>query len=217
MPTATSGSTVAPIPAGVQHGICYSVIDIGTQPAFGQFPARRKVKITWELPHERGTFKAKDGSSIELPRAISKDYTLSTDKKANLRHDLEAWRGRPFTAEEVKAFEVGKLIGANCQLNVVHKPSADGTKIYANVAGIMPLGKGMTKLATENPTMVFDIPKDGTISFPLEMPEWIVNQIKQSEEYQHSINPERHERKPGEPTEEEKANLGGHIDEDVPF
>ena len=211
MPKATSsGSDFTPIAAGVQHAVCYQVIDIGTQPSFGNFPARRKVKIVWELPNEKGMFKAKDGSAIELPRAISKDYTLSTDTKANLRKDLEAWRGKPFTADEADSFEVGNLIGANCQLLVVHKPSAkDPTKIYANVGAVMPLAKGTAKLTPENPTMVYDLPEEGQITFPADLPEWIQNQIKNSEEYVDRVN--GHSKPKPTPAQMEAA------DQDVPF
>lgn len=213
MPKATSSAnTYVPVPAGVHHAICYQVIDIGTQPQVGNFPARRKVKIVWELPHERFEFKDKDGSSIELPRCISKDYTLSTDKKANLRKELESWRGRPFTEDEVKGFEVGSIVGANCQLNVVHKRSADGTKTYANVNGVMPLAKGSSKLAPENLTMVYDIAKEGPITFPESMPEWMQNQIKNSDQYIERQNPHRKG-----PTEAQMANQDASIDEDVPF
>lgn len=210
MPVATAKPNRQPVPAGVQHAVCYQVIDIGTQPQHGNFPSRRKVMIVWELPNERGVFEAKDGSTNELPRAISKDYTLSLDKKANLRKDLEAWRGRPFTAEEAEGFEVGKLLGANCQLNVVHKPSADGTRIYANVAGIMPLAKGMKILAPENPTILFDLPKQGPVDFPQNLPEWMCDRIKASDEYKDLINPPQ--RQQGSADRSEPA-----LEEDVPF
>jgi hypothetical protein len=213
MPTATNKRTdQKPIPAGVQHSVCYQVIDIGTQPALGNFPARRKVMIVWELPNERIEI-TRDGKTVVMPRTISRDYTLSTDKKANLRKDLESWRGRAFTAEEITAFDVGKLIGANCLLNVVHKPSADGTKMYANVAGIMPLPKGTVRITPENPTLVWDIPKDGPITFPDGMPEWVQNKIKNSEEYVASVNPERRQ----QPTDDQMANVSNGPDEDVPF
>ena len=214
MPTATQGERAPPVSAGVQHAIAYQVIDLGTQASQqGNFPPRRKVMITWELPNEKITVKDKEGHSIELPRAISKDYTLSTDKKANLRKDLEAWRGRPFTAEEVKRFEVGTVIGVNGLLNVVHKPSADGSRIYANVAGVMPLVKGMPKLTPENPTLVYDIPKEGVITFPANMPEWIQNKIKASEEYVERTNPHK-----SDVSEDVKANIDPKVsNEDVPF
>lgn len=213
MPTAKSnGSDFEPIPAGVQHAVCFQVIDLGTQPSFNNFPARRKVKIVWELPNEKIEVRAKDGSSIDMPRAISKDYTLSTDKKANLRKDLQSWRGRDFTEQEAEAFDVSRLIGANCQIQVVHKPSKDGTRIYANVGGVMSLPKGAPKLQPENPTLVFDLPEAGDIKFPDGLPEWIQNQIKNSEEYQDRINPHR---RPSGP--EMAKQTSTPIEEDVPF
>jgi hypothetical protein len=213
MPIAKQGKQTPPVPAGVYHAICVGVIDIGTQPQTGNFPARRKVKITWELPHERIQMD-RDGKGVDLPRVISKDYTLSTDKKANLRHDLEAWRGRPFTTEEVAAFEVANVIGANCQINVVHKASADGSKIYANVSTIMPLPKGGEKLKPESPTLVFDIPESLPVTFPEGMPEWIKNQIMASEEYQELINPPTHKG----PTDDEMANIDSKkADDSLPF
>lgn len=211
MPIANQAPQHAPVPAGVQHAVCYQVIDIGTQPQQGNFPSRRKVMIVWELPNERTEF-TKDGHSIEMPRAISRDYTLSTDKKANLRKDLEAWRGRAFNEDEAKSFEVGNLIGANCQLNVIHKKSTDGTRTYANVGGIMPLAKDTVKLTPENPTLVFDLPKQGPVEFPLTMPEWIQNKIKNSDEYHDLINP-----RASEPSEAQNANLSTVDDGDVPF
>ena len=212
MPKATQGPRTPPVPAGVHHGICYQVIDIGTQPQAGNFPARRKVKICWELPHERIDVQV-NGVPRNLPRAVSKDYTLSTDKKANLRHDLEAWRGRPFTQEEVDSFEVGNVIGANCQLNVVHKPSADGSKVYANVATIMPLPKGADRMKPENPTLLYDIPESLPVTFPEGMPEWIQNQIKNSDEYRDLLNPQPQKG----PTDDQMANITKEPQEDVPF
>ena len=213
MPTASAKPKREPVPAGVQHAVCYSVVDLGTPPPSGNFPSRRKVMITWELPNERITVEDSEGHARDLPRAISKEYTLSLDKKSNLRKDLEAWRGKPFTAEEGDGFEIGKLIGANCQLNVVHKPSADGSRIYANVAGIMPLGKGTAKIPPENPTIVFDLPAQGPVDFPMDLPEWVVNKIKTSHEYQDLMNP-----RAAEPSSDQMANrTPSGADEDVPF
>lgn len=216
MPVATSNSKSFPItPAGVQHAVAISVIDIGTQPPSGNFPARRKVMIAWELPNEKIPVKSADGlATIEMPRVISKDYTLSTDKKATLRNDLKSWRGRDFTAEEIKAFDIQSVIGANCLLNVIHvtKEKPDGPKTYANVGGLMPLAKGMPKLAPENKTLVFDIPSVMPVTFPDNMPEWVQNKIKASEEYKELINPGHHG-----PTDAEMANQSTEPTGEVPF
>ena len=215
MPKATNkGGDFVPVPAGIHHAICYAVIDLGTQPSQMYAPSR-KVLLIWELPHERGDFKDTNTGVIKnLPRVISKEYTLSTGVKSNLRKELESWRGKPFTAEEAQEFEVGVLVGKNCQLNVAHRPSKDGSKIYANVVSIVPLGKGMTPIRAENETMVWDLPKDGAITFPPSMPEWIQTKIKGSEEYTESQNPQRQSH---DLSDDEKYNTSDAPVDDVPF
>jgi hypothetical protein len=87
----------------------------------------------------------KTGEYAGKPFMVSKFYTLSLNEKASLRKDLQSWRGKPFTEEELKGFDVEKLIGANCLLNIVEYEKLDkssGTKI----AAIMPLTKGMQKM-----------------------------------------------------------------------
>ena len=217
MPKATNkGGDFTPVPAGIHHAICYAVIDLGTQPS-QMYATSRKVQLTWELPHERGDFKnSETGITNNLPRVISKEYTLSTGAKSNLRKELESWRGRPFTAEEAHEFEVGVLAGKNCQLNIAHRPSKDGTKVYANVISIVPLGKGMTAQKPENPIMVWDLPSDGPITFPPTMPEWIQTKIKGSEEYTGFHNP--HQSPRNRPTDDQAANIDRNApDDDIPF
>ena len=209
--------SVEPVPAGMHHGICYSVVDIGTQPARGQYPSRPKVLITWELPEERGDFDRVIGGKTEkvsLPRAISSRYTLSLSEKSNLRPMLQGWRGRPFTEEELDGFDIRNVIGANCLLNVIHNTN-DG-KTYANVASVTPLAKGMVKKLPENPPLQFtleDFPVGVEVTFPENMPEWMETLIKQSEEYvkRASENPDAH------PAPATEGAASTSLEEDVPF
>lgn len=209
MPVAkSSGKQADPIPAGVHPAVAYAVIDIGTQdPGNSQFRPSRKVMISWELPYETINVEGKD-----VPRSISCEYTLSLGKKANLRAALESWRGRAFTAEELEGFDVAKLIGANCQLNVIHVPGkADPSKVYARIKGIMPLSKGQNKANPVNKTVSFDIPEEGPITIPADIPEWVAAKIVQSEEYK-SRNGGGHT----EASHEEPPAAEGGA-EDVPF
>lgn len=140
--TASEGQTFTPAPEGVHHAVCVDVIDLGhVKSAFlddkGNEKWQHKVNVVWQISETRD-----DGKRYQL----YKRFTLSLHEKAALRHDLESWRGRPFTDDELRGFDVEKLIGANCLLNVVHRKSADGTKTYANVVSVMPLIKGMPKL-----------------------------------------------------------------------
>ena len=184
---ASGGSDFQPVPVGIHHAVCYSVIDLGTQPSNNpQFGDARKVLLIFELPEERGDF-TQDGQTENKPRVISKEYTLSIGAKANLRRDLESWRGRPFTKEEASGFDVTVLAGVNCQLNITHKEAGSG-KIYANITAIVPLGKSTPKLKAENDVVVWSMPNDGTIVLPDNVPEWIAKKVEASAEYQEQIH-----------------------------
>lgn len=148
-----------PVPQGVHTGRCFRVIDLGTQPREyqGQVkPPIRKAMLAWELygeDEEGNPLLTEDGR----PLAISKRYSVSLSDKATLRADLESWRGKAFTNEELKGFDISKLIGVTALINVKHE-DRDG-KTYANVASISPVPKAMRDslpLAVNKPQL-FDV------------------------------------------------------------
>lgn len=139
--TAGESKNYTPAPEGTHQAVCVDVIDQGLKPnAFKAGAMQKKVDLAWQIDERRD-----DGKRF----IVYKRYTASLNEKASLRHDLESWRGRPFTREEEMAFDVESVIGANCLVNVQHKKSQDGTKTYANVVSVMPLLKNMPKLLTE--------------------------------------------------------------------
>jgi hypothetical protein len=173
-----SGSFLDPVPEGLYQAVCYGLYDLGTQfqERFGK--SVPKVLIAWELPSER-ILVEQDGVKKDLPRAISKQYTKSLHEKANLRKDLESWRGKAFTEDELEGFDMKKLLGANCMIQVIHK-TKEG-KTFANVANIVSLPKTMDKSGCENPFRYFSF-EDGDI-LPDNTPSWISDLIKASEEW----------------------------------
>lgn len=209
------GSDFEPIPAGSHQAVCYGVVDLGTQMSNNpQFKDARKVAILWELPQERGDFKDKKDPTklVNLPRAISCIYTLSLGDKANLRKMLESWRAKAFNADELRGFDISKLIGANCMLSVVHKAGTgkNAGRTYANVAGVSSLPKGMKKAPLENPRLLFSLAdqEGGAIAFPENMPEWLRVMVNQSKEASDTYQ-EGHQPQPAAATES--------LDDDGPF
>lgn len=156
-------------PEGVHHAICIWIYDLGTQYSSKWDKYSHRVLITWELPNE-----ILEGDN--RPMVISKEYTLSLHSKSQLRKDLEAWRGRAFTAEELKGFELSKLLGANCQLQVIHATTESNT--YANIASIMSLPKGSQALKPFNSTIIYEMGQ----GIPDNTPEWIIKKIEGSKE-----------------------------------
>ena len=161
--TDSGGGNFKRVPAGVFIGRCYSLIDLGTQLSTGQYGEKmqHKIKIGWELfgEDENGDPLTIDIDGKPMPMTISKSYTVSLHEKAGLRKDLAAWRGRDFTEEEAKAFDVSKLMGAYCMVNVT--TSETNGKTYSNVAGLTPLPGALknAKPAAVHEHVVFDLDK----------------------------------------------------------
>ena len=165
------------IPEDLHLAVCYGIWDIGTQFSERYGKSVHKVVIVWEIPGCRGEFE-KDGKIQNLPRAISKRYRISLHKKADLRKDLESWRGQKFTDEELKGFDLKRLLGVPCQIQVLHNKVDE--KVYTNISAIIKAPKG-TKLIAENPLKFFSFEDEGAI--PKGTPEWIMDLIRQSEEF----------------------------------
>ena len=140
--TAGDSKTYTPAPEGTHQAVCVDVIDIGLKPnPFKEGGMQHKIDLVWQIDELRD-----DGKR----HLLYKRYTLSLNEKATLRHDLESWRGRQFTASEEAGFDVETVIGANCLINVQHKPSTrDANKVFANVVSVMPLIKGMVKITAD--------------------------------------------------------------------
>jgi len=159
--TDAGGGNFKRVPSGAHIGRCYSLIDLGTQVTDGQYGLKEqhKIRIGWELfgEDEHGAPLTVDVDGKEMPMTISKSYTVSLHEKANLRKELAAWRGKDFTDEEAKAFDVSKLIGAYCMVNVT--TSENNGKTYSNVAGLTPLPSALksSKPAPVHADLLFDL------------------------------------------------------------
>lgn len=145
----SGGGDFAITPEGQYTARCYRIIDLGTQTIksmlYGE-SEKHQVMVSWELIGKDDE-KMDDGK----PFSIHQTYTVSLHEKAKLRADLEAWRGKKFTAAELAGFDLGKVLGQYCTIQVVH--SEDGK--YANVQTIMAY-KG-DKPEPVNADLVFDI------------------------------------------------------------
>jgi len=132
-------STFKPVPPGTHLARCYRIVDLGTQETQyqGKINHQRKLMIQWEVHGQDDDGHALVTKAGE-PMTISKNYTVSLGEKARLRQDLITWRGKAFTPEELKGFELKNLLGVWCMLSVVETQGNDG-KTYSNVNAITPV------------------------------------------------------------------------------
>jgi hypothetical protein len=159
------------LPEGVHTAVCTQLIDLGIQYSEKFDKSARKVIITWELPDE--TYETSEGEKKN--RIVWKEYTLSLGDKANLRKDLQAWRGKAFTEDELKGFDLNNILGVGCQIQIIHNKKGENT--YANIASIMGLPKGMQMEKPSN-LLSFDLdnPTDYSVKFEM-LPQFIKDKI----------------------------------------
>jgi hypothetical protein len=173
-PAKASAGDFEPVPAGTHIAICNMVVDLGIQPGSGMYPKpKRQVYIRYELPNERIDFE-KDGKKQNGPAVVGKSYTASMNEKANLRKDLESWRGKSFSDEEAEQFDVASILGKPCMLSITHTQK-DG-KTYANITNVSKLMKGVdSKSLIPEVNPVYYGP-DNTAVYQ-QLPEWLRKKI----------------------------------------
>lgn len=196
-------------PAGSFLARLYRIIDIGTQTTewMGKKKMQRKIIAMFELHGEDN-----EGQPLTTaegkPLIVSKRYTLSLDEKATLRKDLEAWRGKAFTQEELDGFNLEVLLGKFCMVSITHS-SYEG-KEYANIAGISQVPSALKKMGEPkgvNELMIFSLDPFDQSKFE-KLSEGMQGVIKKSAEYRNTFEP-------GAPMI--MSNSIEAMDDDIPF
>lgn len=171
----TGGTNYPPIEAGTYPARCVGIIDLGLQ--HNDFNGRdvERVRIIWELPTE----STQDDNGDVKPRWISKPYTASLHEKAALRRDLDAWRGKPFTQEELQGFSLKNILNAPCLLTVIHQENQQGG-IYAKVGGVSKIMKGMDVPELDSVPFCFDMEDPDAMTILATLPQWMQDEIRKS-------------------------------------
>lgn len=170
--------------AGSYVARCIQMIEIGHILAFKDDKKKtHKVLLGFELPTLMAEFKAGEG---EKPYYVNIEFTLSLNKKANLRKFLEDWKGGAFTDEEAAEYELTRLVGKPCRLSIKHRQGkgekADRT--YLDIAGISKLMKDEAKTVPVqfNPSQVLAY-DDFDWNLLAKLPNYIQDKVKSSDEY----------------------------------
>lgn len=158
---------------GVYPAISSMLIDLGIQKSEKYGNSARKFIIVWNIENEHVEINGE-----KLPRVMSKEYSMSLGEKSNLRKDLQAWRGKQFTAEELNGFNLLNILNKGCQLQILNTES--NGKTYTNIVSIMALPKGITVSKLEE-TTVFDTCDESTWKNYEKIPKWMQDRIKQAE------------------------------------
>ena len=141
-----TASTFKPVPPGTHLARCYRIIDLGTQKTEGSFGEKRqpKIMVQFEIHSEDDQGQALLTDKGE-PMSISKNYTLSLSENATLRKDLTSWRGKEFTPQELRGFELKNILGQWAMLSVTRATGNNG-KEYTNIIGISGVPAAIKKV-----------------------------------------------------------------------
>ena len=164
-----------PVSPGMHAARCYAVIDLGIQYSELWKKEQHRILISWETDEMMITA---DGE--EKPKAISKEFVLSLHEKADLYKTLISWRGKQFSPEELKGFDMKNVLGAPCLLNIVENKKDD--RVYSNIGGITPLMKGQTPPPAVNEKIYFELTAE-TLGEMENLPEWVRKKIENSITY----------------------------------
>lgn len=141
----SSGSNFVAVPPGTHLARCYRIIDLGTQKSSPQYGEKmqQKILVQFEVHSEDDKGKPLLTDKGE-PLSIAKNYTLSLGENATLRKDLSSWRGRDFTSEELRGFELKNILGHWAMLSVT-KAAGNNGKEYTNITSISGVPSAMKK------------------------------------------------------------------------
>lgn len=152
----SGGRDFDPAPEGLFPAVCCDVVDRGMVES--QWGVAHKVQLRWQLDGHSEAGLREDGKQWLVVR----QFTLSLHEKSALRGFLTSWRGKAFTSEELQGFDLERLIGAPCMIQVLHSRTADGARTFANIQNVMPLPRGIPKPSVHEYVRVSDRgPADG--------------------------------------------------------
>jgi hypothetical protein len=177
-------SNFKPVPDGIHLARCYSIVDLGHQKSDykGKINNLHKILIQFEVHGEDD-----EGNPLHTekgePMSISKTFTNSIKDNANLRRDLESWRGKQFTEEELLGFTLKNVLGVWGMISVM-KTKGSNDKFYTVINSITPVPKQMKANLPEgyNDLRLFDLDDFRQEDFD-KLSNYYKEKIKLSDEY----------------------------------
>jgi len=191
-------------PAGSHLARLYRIIGLGTQKTEwqGKVNMLPKVKFFWELHGD-------DLKIEDKPLIQTRNYTLSLGEKSSLRKDLESWRGKSFTDDELRGFDISKLLDKWCMVTIQHRVANNGNT-YADCVAVTPVPSVVVKAGFPqgvNPCVLFDINKFDQSIFD-SLSQGLKDQIMLSAEYRNTSSVDAANKKVQDLTD---------IESDIPF
>jgi hypothetical protein len=167
------------IEQGNYRAVLYRIVYIGTVEGEykGQKKSNFKVHLTWELSDERKVFKEGDEAK---PYVISQTFTFSMGDKSNLRPIVTGMIGGLTEADAIN-FDLDKLLGKACMLQVSHGESETGKFKYVLSTAQLPKGMPVPDAYNELVLLSYEYWSDEVFN---KLPTWIQDEMIKTPEYQ---------------------------------
>jgi hypothetical protein len=165
-----------PIQSGTHTARLVQLVDFGTQEDSyqGEKKVLKKIRLVWELPGELD----EEGK----PRMLGKTYTASMGEMATLRKHFESWRGKNYSQQELKDFNITSALGQPCTLTVVNRSNEETGKVVAQINGVSPPMKGVPIPEQVSKKVFFSLEQYSQEVFD-SLPEWQQTLISKSPEF----------------------------------
>lgn len=192
-------------PIGLAAATCYLVATLGTQTFKNSFTQTEERKLAVWIGFEFADLPMADGR----PFVIGNRYKLIAFEKSTLAKTIKSWTGEVID----RHFDIGKLVGLGCNINVIHTEKNDQT--YANINSIVSLMKNQVLPPTKNQLVNFSVHdfdgKDMT-AFNL-LPPFIRKMIETSPEF---LEAQRMGKSINQHMAEQKLKTAGHALDKMP-
>jgi hypothetical protein len=152
------------------------IVEVGVQDT--KFGDKDQVILSYSLPtrliEDEGKFQGKQ-HFIQ-----SGTMTMSTNEKASLTKHINAMDRHFLEADEL---DIGSLLNSHLYLTIVHNPSQDGTKTYANISNIMQTPEGMEVGSLDTTPYYFDYENPDLDIWTMYLSDWVKEKITSSLNY----------------------------------
>jgi len=157
------------VPIGLHEAILIWLVDLGQQ----QTPWGWKPQILFTFELCKLLIEV-EGQGFK-PRVISsRAMTPFITQGSNLGQLLQGWFGKLPETD----FDLKKLVGKHCMINVVH--NENNGKTYANIGSIAPPTEECRKIGQHHEPIIFELGRD---QLDPNLPEWIRVKVMNSKEW----------------------------------
>lgn len=179
-----SSGNFIPVPTGMHLARCYRIVDLGTQKSeyMGNVKQLHKMMLQFEVHGEDAEGNPTNTAKGD-PMTVSKNFTVTLAEKSTLRKDLQSWRGRDFTPDELRGFELKNVLGQWAMITVVETENNGNT--YTNISNINPVPAAIKKNGLpegKNELKIFSIDEPDMELFE-SFSDNLKNKIRQSPEW----------------------------------